>query len=396
MIIVTDDFLPMRSFRSGARKGNRYMSKKKKKTQLKHSQPRGGAIRQFCVIVVALTAALIVCGGTLSFRFYGEDWETGGTLGPLLTLSPSASDGTADTVSHSNEPDPVTIAPETTPPSPPETTAPVTEAPAVTTTAKTTPAETTPATEPPAAPSTETVPPDTTTAPPPAGSDDPEALESHPRPNFTPPEELIIPITRVEECSPVNDAYFSDALFIGDSRTVGLYLYSGLKSTYYAQQGLNVSSVQKNAFIANGDQKLTLSEALDANSHFTKVYLSFGINEIGWSTTQAFIDSYAALVDLVQTKLPDAYIYVQEILPMTKATAENDRYRPMGGNEKVAEYNDRLYTLCEEKGLYYIALTEIFADENGDLIAADSFDGIHLGVASSKEWVAYLKTHALP
>ena len=81
---------------------------------------------------------------------------------------------------------------------------------------------------------------------------------------------------------------------------------------------------------------------------------------------------------------------------MAKATAENSRYKPMGGNGKVAEYNERLYSLCEEKGLYYIALTEIFADEHGDLTITDTFDGIHLGVASSKAWISYLKTHTLP
>ena len=38
----------------------------------------------------------------------------------------------------------------------------------------------------------------------------------------------------------------------------------------------------------------------------------------------------------------------------------------------------------------------IFADENGDLVAADSTDGIHLGVASSKKWAEYLRMHPLP
>ena len=205
------------------------------------------------------------------------------------------------------------------------------------------------------------------------------------------------PVTvRVAESKAVENSYFSDALFLGDSRTVGLSLYSGLKSNYYSQQGLNISSVASSAFITSGDKKITLSQALDEKNTFTKVYVSFGINEIGWPSTDSFIKSYGALIDILEEKLPDAHIYVQEILPMAKATAENSRYKPMGGNGKVAEYNSRLYTLCEERGLHYIALTEIFADENGDLNVTDSFDGIHLGVKSSKAWVEYLKTHTVP
>lgn len=370
------------------------MSKKQKKHT---KQPtRSETVRQFCVVVFALFAALAVCAGTLSFRFYGDDWETGGTLGPLLTLSPSTEDGTLNGMDTPAN-DPVTIAPETEPPAPPVTTPTVTDPPATEPPVTQPPVTDPPATEPPVTQSPVTDPP--VTEPPvtrPPANDDPEALETRPRPVLPPPEAPIIPIVRVEESEAVTDTYFADALFIGDSRTVGLHLYSGLKSNYYAQQGLNVSSVLQSAFIPSGDQKLTLTQALEQNQNFTKVYLSFGINEIGWNTTQSFVDAYTALVDTVRQKLPDALIYVQEILPMTKTTAENDRYRPMGGNGKVAEYNDRLYDLCEEKGLYYIALTEAFADENGDLNITDTFDGIHLGVASSKAWIAYLKTHTLP
>ena len=193
----------------------------------------------------------------------------------------------------------------------------------------------------------------------------------------------------------VDDSYFDDALFIGDSRTVGLSLYSGLKTNYYSEQGLNVSSVQTKSFVSDGDNKLTLSDALDANPGFRKVYLSFGINEIGWGSTDSFIKSYTSLVELIQKKLPDATIYIQSILPMVKETAENDRYKPMGGNGKVAEYNERLYKLCEEKGLRYINLNEIFADSDGNLTVTDSGDGIHLGVASSKAWADYLRTHTV-
>ena len=81
---------------------------------------------------------------------------------------------------------------------------------------------------------------------------------------------------------------------------------------------------------------------------------------------------------------------------MSAKTAANDRYSAMGGNGKVAEYNARLYKLCEEMGVHYLALTEIFADADGALNVSDTYDGIHLGVASSKAWIEYLKSHTAP
>lgn len=201
-------------------------------------------------------------------------------------------------------------------------------------------------------------------------------------------------LVRVPESEPVDDEYFRNAVFIGDSRTVGLYLYSGLKSNYYSEQGLNVSSVMSKEFIAEGESKLTLADALETHS-FRSVYISFGINEIGWNSTQSFIDTYQKLIELVESKQPDADIYVQSILPMSKEASESELYSAMGGNAKVAEYNERLYALCESMGHYFIDLDEIFADENGNLNISDTTDGIHLGVASCTAWVDYLRNHAV-
>ena len=281
---------------------------------------------------------------------------------------------------------PQTEPPVTNPPTtePPQTEPPVTNPPATEPSQTEPPVTNPPATEPPQTESPVTNPP--VTEPPQT-----EPPVTNP-PETEPPQ--IFHTVRVPECETVDDSFFADAVFIGDSRTVGLSLWSGLKSNYYSEVGLNVSSVQKRAYVPSGDTKLTLAEAL-AQSNFTKVYLSFGINEIGWSSTKAFISTYTNLVNLVKEKLPDADIYVQAILPMSKKTAESDTYSPMGGNGKIAEYNDALMDLCESEGLYFVDLCDVFADENGDLNATDSGDGIHLGSKSYHRWADYLRTHVV-
>ena len=55
-----------------------------------------------------------------------------------------------------------------------------------------------------------------------------------------PPE----PFAPVPEGGPVEDTYFENIAFLGDSRTQGFQLYSGLKTgTYYAAVGATVESV---------------------------------------------------------------------------------------------------------------------------------------------------------
>ena len=70
----------------------------------------------------------------------------------------------------------------------------------------------------------------------------------------------------------VDDSYFDDAVFIGDSRTVGLHDYGGLDhSDFFATVGMNIYDLWKDAFCEVNGKKVTLEEALKAKQ-YKKVY----------------------------------------------------------------------------------------------------------------------------
>lgn len=67
----------------------------------------------------------------------------------------------------------------------------------------------------------------------------------------------------------MDDAYFDDAVFIGDSRTEGLILYTGLaNATVYANQGLMVDTVFTRPVIQMDGQKLSVVDALRRGGAF--------------------------------------------------------------------------------------------------------------------------------
>ncbi len=312
----------------------------------------------FCIAVM-LSLTVGGCVRPAEPEPSGVSSASGTSAPPSDTSAPESTppaDGTTDAPdSLPFSTDPVTDAPETDPPAtePPVTDPPATEP---------------PVTEPPVTDPPVTDPPET--------------------------QPVSNGVVRVPASDPVDDSFFADAVFIGDSRTVGLYLFSGLASNYYCEQSLNVSTVQTKAYISAGnDDKVTLRQALSANS-FHAVYISFGINEIGWPSAQGFFDTYESLIRLVWDCVPDADVYVQSVLPMTKAASQG-YYSQYGGNARVAEYNRGLLALCEKLGVYFIDLDEIFADAEGNLNVSDTTDGIHLGVASSVAWVDYLRTHTV-
>lgn len=196
----------------------------------------------------------------------------------------------------------------------------------------------------------------------------------------------------VPQSEAVDNSYFDDAVFIGDSRTEGLILYTGLSNTtVYANQGLMVDTVFTSPVIQMDGQKLSVVEAL-RRTEFKKVYIMLGINETGWAYESIFIDKYKALVEEIQSINPQAIIYIQEIMPVTAETSRTHSYVK---NEKIQRYNELLAKLAEEMGVYYIDTGAAVADASGCLPEEAAIDGIHLKKPYCDKWLDYLKTHTV-
>ena len=188
----------------------------------------------------------------------------------------------------------------------------------------------------------------------------------------------------------VADSYFDDAAFIGDSRTQGLQLYTGLpNATFYATQGLMVDTFFSKKFVKAGGGKITIPDAMK-NQTFKKVYIMLGVNELGWAYEKVFIQKYGEVVDKVKELQPDAKIYVQSILPVAKAKSDGDA---IYNNTKISRYNELIEQMCREKGVTYLHVADAVGLDNGALPAGSATDGVHLNREYCYKWLDYLKTH---
>lgn len=188
----------------------------------------------------------------------------------------------------------------------------------------------------------------------------------------------------------VADSYFDDAAFIGNSRTQGLQLYTGLpNATFYATQGLMVDTFFSKKFVKAGGGKITIPDAMK-NQTFKKVYIMLGVNELGWAYEKVFIQKYGEVVDKVKELQPDAKIYVQSILPVTKAKSDGDA---IYNNTKISRYNELIEQMCREKGVTYLHVADAVGLDNGALPAGSATDGVHLNREYCYKWLDYLKTH---
>ena len=193
----------------------------------------------------------------------------------------------------------------------------------------------------------------------------------------------------------VEDDYFDDAVFIGDSRTVGMYEYSSLRdtSTFYASEGLSVHKLFTARIVEVPGQRsrITVEQALSEN-HFSKVYFMMGINEMGTGTVESFLEKYAECVNRIRELQPDAIIYLQGIMQVTTERSEQGDYIT---NEGIALRNEGIKALADNETCFYLEVNEAVCDENGGMVAEYTHDGVHLKAQYIDLWKDYLKNHAV-
>lgn len=196
----------------------------------------------------------------------------------------------------------------------------------------------------------------------------------------------------VETSSPVELSYFDDAAFIGNSRTEGLMLYTGLSNaSFYTANGLTVDTIFTKKAVKAGGEKITIPEALKSKT-FGKVYIMLGTNELGWVYDSVFIKRYGELIDTVRASQPGAVLYVQSILPVTrKKSAADENFN----NPKINRYNELLEQLAREKGARFLRVCDSVGLDGGALPAEAATDGIHLTPQYCRKWLDYLKTHTV-
>lgn len=193
----------------------------------------------------------------------------------------------------------------------------------------------------------------------------------------------------------VEDDYFSDAVFIGDSRTVGLYEYAGLEqvSTFYASTGLTVYKMFDAPIVEVPGQKAkeTVEQAL-SEKQFSKIYLMIGINEMGTGTVDSFLEAYAEAVQHIRELQPDAVLYLQAIMKVTTERSGKGDYIT---NEGIEARNEGIKKMADNVKVYYLDVNPLICDETGGMEPSYTFDGVHLKAQYVSIWKDFLKSHAV-
>lgn len=229
------------------------------------------------------------------------------------------------------------------------------------------------------------VPPTVTPEKPPVSPEQPPEEEPHPEHIHDHPVEDEEPCEQIPT-KPENP--FEGALFIGDSRTVGIGKYAGItESDFFATTGMSVYNIFKQEVkVGNRSSNCTL-ETLLAEQSYQRIFLMLGINELGYNLDNTAI-TYGEVVARLRELQPDAYIYIQANLHVTKKKSDSDKTY---NNDRINRLNESISAFADGKRVFYLDVNPMYDDENGAMTASYTWDEIHLYAKHYALWADFLR-----
>lgn len=111
-----------------------------------------------------------------------------------------------------------------------------------------------------------------------------------------------------------------------------------------------------------------------------KIFVMGGINAIKGKPVEDFIKEYEELLKNIKATAPDARIYVQSMLPVSKEQEEI-----YCTNDNIMKFNSEIEKLALNYGCVYINLYSIY-EKDGYMDESMTTDGLHLKSEAYKLW----------
>lgn len=192
----------------------------------------------------------------------------------------------------------------------------------------------------------------------------------------------------------VEDSYFDNCVFIGDSRTIGLQNVNVIPTeNIFAVNGISHVAYQSHYFSDTTTGSYgTIGTILSARQP-EYIYVALGINGVGFMDADSFMEQYQTLINTIIVNAPNSNIIIESIIPVSNYYEQNN---PTLTNAKIDTINDHLLILATELDLKYLNVSEVFTDDfnNGLSSLYDSGDGLHFNETGIRAIIDYIKTHS--
>jgi lysophospholipase L1-like esterase len=177
---------------------------------------------------------------------------------------------------------------------------------------------------------------------------------------------------------------FQNVVLVGDSITEAFEVTHFFPGRRILNRGIGAD------VIGNGlpsDDRRGVLRRLDASVFHcaaTDVFLMIGVNDINADrSVDTMEEGYREILRQIRDRAPAVRVHVESLLPTRGVFAKN--------NAPIKEFNRRLKRMAEEFGYKYLDLHPLFVDEQGELKAAFTADGVHLTEPAYEIWRAEIE-----
>lgn len=174
------------------------------------------------------------------------------------------------------------------------------------------------------------------------------------------------------------DAFFDDAVFIGDSVTNELRQYVIRQraerpdflgaAKFVCCPGYRLSTAASGGFADDGKnlayrgQFVTPVQAVE-QSGASWVFLQLGINGLAGMHSDRSLAQFERVIDRLLEECPGIHLVVQALTPLSENICNVYDINSLDWNA----FNHELEALCNEKGVFFLDINTAFCDENGYL-----------------------------
>ena len=223
----------------------------------------------------------------------------------------------------------------------------------------------------------------------------PEELESLGFDVLCQPKRLLPEVDLQTACT-----YFENAALVGDSisymmmqtESKGNYL-GGL--LFLARGGTSLNGfVHRVKNVSYRGVEMNLEDAV-AKSGVERIYILIGSNDIASEPQRiTFFENWDIMLERIRAKSPDVEIVLISNIPQYAGEAESKGSFFRQYNSLVAEYNQKMRELAQEKGCLYLDLHCYVEDHCGRMARDYNLDGYHLNETGYHTWMKVLRYYA--
>ena len=214
----------------------------------------------------------------------------------------------------------------------------------------------------------------------------------------------------LQEGPRVNDSYFNNTVFVGDSVTLKLYYY-----VREQRQGAQPDLLGNAIFLCAGSlgsgnvqqpitgdsihptlrgSKVHIDDAV-AEVGAEKVYIMLGMNDLAEYGVEGSVSNMMKLIESIRAKSPNVQIYIQSATPRIRGKDQKTL-----NNANLLMYDIMLYravAALSSQNVYFVDVASVMRDADGYLpneyCSDPEAQGVHFTNQACGVWIDYLYTH---